>query len=472
MRLNERQDPAPYRLHAAPAAAAVVVAPAAPAPAEDAGPSLKALDYKKALALHCPPGTRANPELVQALRMLARFKGADVDDDNDRHTVTQGIVRAAAVLSGAPERITSLQQLDCLGLPYIGDGEVRDWVREFMHSNSIQRLEELRANAELVARERFLRIPGVGPGAARRWTKEGHRTLADLQRALAEGTLSTGAGLDPFAAASIPAGEAVLSAFAPGEINELFELVESTVRGIDDGKGILHCERTGGHVRRAGAAGADAADAEESAIADSSEHDLDVLVRYPDADPRFQLGADTMLCVFVERLQKRLLVLAQKIAGVDGDGIQAMRSDWAHISVKTPVGAANMDAYRKAFLIVQVGSNPPRRLDVVFVATSQWAFARLGWTGSRQFERFLRLWAMEKMTPELPFPLRLTNHCLIVDKRSIGSNAFLMARGGKLVPLNDDAAMKAYVAGEYFETEKEIFDALGIECREPRFRCL
>ena len=45
-----------------------------------------------------------------------------------------------------------------------------------------------------------------------------------------------------------------------------------------------------------------------------------------------------------------------------------------------------------------------RRLDLIIVPYNQWAYAVVGWTGSRQFNRSLRLYAQKKMN------MKLTSH--------------------------------------------------------------
>jgi DNA polymerase/3'-5' exonuclease PolX len=51
----------------------------------------------------------------------------------------------------------------------------------------------------------------------------------------------------------------------------------------------------------------------------------------------------------------------------------------------------------------------------------------------------------------------------------------VVSRTGRHVPLNDDARMAKYIAGDavdgFIETEKDIFAALKLEWRPPHERC-
>ncbi len=72
--------------------------------------------------------------------------------------------------------------------------------------------------------------------------------------------------------------------------------------------------------------------------------------------------------------------------------------------------------------------------------------------------------------------LRLSNHCLFVEDPSAPPpGVCVVSRTGRHVPLNDDARMAKYIAGDavdgFIETEKDIFAALKLEWRPPHERC-
>lgn len=86
----------------------------------------------------------------------------------------------------------------------------------------------------------------------------------------------------------------------------------------------------------------------------------------------------------------------------------------------------------------QPGSDrPQRRVDIVVAPQSQWAFALLGWTGSGQFERSIRLWARKEKG------LVLASHALV-----------------------DESTGEAFSA----QCEEDIFKLLGLEFIEPHLR--
>lgn len=99
---------------------------------------------------------------------------------------------------------------------------------------------------------------------------------------------------------------------------------------------------------------------------------------------------------------------------------------------------STIDRLDKCLCIVQPSpASPHCRVDIIVAPRSQWAFALLGWTGSRQFERSIRLWATKKKG------MTLSSHALI-----------------------DDRTGQAFQA----ESEEEIFKLLGLDYIEPSFR--
>jgi len=81
-------------------------------------------------------------------------------------------------------------------------------------------------------------------------------------------------------------------------------------------------------------------------------------------------------------------------------------------------------------------STPYRRADLVFAPPEAYWTAVVGWTGSTQFERDLRLWA-----------------------KTVG----LHFDSGGISRLNDTSPM-------YAQSEREVFDILGLEYIDPTLR--
>jgi hypothetical protein len=324
--------PAAEEAPAAPAAAATDVL----TPAEREEHTL----VGRALELRYLADPTHNKALAAAVHELLRLNGALHAHEPTRHTRTQGLARFAAVVRGAEGPITSRQAVRELRLPFLGglgseDSQCLQFLDQFLQSGRIRRLEEHRGDAALVAKALFLKLPGAGPHAALQWAQDGHRSLADVQRAALDGSLTGLAELSDLGRAAVACGSALLEPLGMREFEALHTAVKDAARKVDPA---LACELTGGYSRRAPGGGPD-----------SSYHDVDVLIKYDDC-ARYAGGADTALSLLLAHLRRApgLAVLAEQIAGVDGNGLQAMRKEWAHICDNTPVGAANIDQYRKA----------------------------------------------------------------------------------------------------------------------------
>ena len=124
----------------------------------------------------------------------------------------------------------------------------------------------------------------------------------------------------------------------------------------------------------------------------------------------------------------------------------------------------------KAFCLVQLRGRPPRRVDIVLIPRSQWGTQLLGWSGTRQYLRFLKRYCTEP-----PKQMRLSNHAVFLDCRSTeGSDSvyLLTPQPGVRVKICDDAAMAAWVADtrQHFRTEEEVFAAIGAPYCPPEHR--
>jgi DNA polymerase mu len=363
----------------------------------------------RALQLRYLAAPTHNAELAALFRELLRLETATYDTEEGRHNGTQGFARAAAVLRAAPAPITSLAALRRMELPFLGPdcvGFIAEFLREGELAGRIERLEGHRRDDKLCAKALFLKVPGVGLTFAGQWAEDGHRSLGDLQRAYAAETLRDQTKLGALGSAAVPCGDTLLSPIPLPEFTELHDAVQQAAREVDT---TLQCELTGGYSRRFVTPDCMVLEP-HAAQADSSYHDVDVLVKYDDRNVMYAGGADWALTQLVRRLRKRLEVLVADMSGVDGSGEDAMCVEWDHICGKTPVGSANIDQFRKAFMIVKLPGKPPRRVDVVFVPASQYAFAILGWTGSRQFERWIRIYVRLAWLP-IPRRHRCSVYC-------------------------------------------------------------
>ena len=66
----------------------------------------------------------------------------------------------------------------------------------------------------------------------------------------------------------------------------------------------------------------------------------------------------------------------------------------------------NADYFDKLYGVFVTEAGARRRIDIVMVPYGQLPFAMIGWTGSKMYNRFLRMHAKER-------GMFLCNHCLI-----------------------------------------------------------
>ncbi|XP_022373934.1 DNA-directed DNA/RNA polymerase mu isoform X3 [Enhydra lutris kenyoni] len=243
--------------------------------------------------------------------------------------------RAAAVLKALPSQVMAPSQLQ--GLPHFGE-----------HSCRVVQL--------------FTRIFGVGVKTADRWYRDGLRTLDSLHEQLQRLTQQQRAGLQHYRELSVPVqrpeAEALQQEVEAAAVDILPGATVTLVGGFRRGK--LH------------------------------GHDVDLLLSHP------QEGLEAGLLPHVMcRLERQGLVLYhQHRHGHPEDAarrtrhshtMDAFERSFCIFCLPHPPGAAAGGAHRRAV-----------RVDLVVVPVSQLPFALLGWTGSKHFERELRLFSRKE----------------------------------------------------------------------------
>ena len=108
-----------------------------------------------------------NAPLAAAFRELVRYEAANASSSVEQYVETQGFARPAALLRALPAPLTCAADLNAYGLPFFGPKSLTA-VDEFLTKGYIERLNELRGNADLAAVALFLKLPWVGHDTARR----------------------------------------------------------------------------------------------------------------------------------------------------------------------------------------------------------------------------------------------------------------------------------------------------------------
>ncbi|XP_030624184.1 DNA-directed DNA/RNA polymerase mu [Chanos chanos] len=361
-----------------------------------------------------------NASLTEALELLAQ--NAEFTDNEGRSVAFR---RAAAVLKTLPRAVRRLDDLK--GLPCLGEHSLRV-IKEILEDGVSSEVESTRQSEQYKAMKVLTGIFGVGTKTAERWFREGIRSLADLKTRGGRLNREQQAGLDYYDDLNRPVSKA--------EAHAIGQIVGEAVRAVLPGAEIT---LTGG-FRRGKEVG----------------HDVDFLITHPEEGKE-----EGLMPKIVSWLETKGLLLYQKTT----------RNSYLE-SKDGPVRPShNMDRFERCFSIFKLKRTPEVcgtsnqsagqndvtegsdvrqqevqsepsdwravRVDLVVSPYSQFAFALLGWTGSKLFERELRRWAGQEKS------MSLSSHVLY------------------------DRAQNRYLRAS---SEEEIFALLGLEYIPPSQR--
>ncbi|XP_069022291.1 LOW QUALITY PROTEIN: DNA-directed DNA/RNA polymerase mu [Embiotoca jacksoni] len=324
-----------------------------------------------------------NSTVTDALSLLA--ENAELSEEDGRGVAFR---RAAAVLKALPATVTDTSQLR--GLPCLGEHSLRV-IREILENGASSEVDSTKQSERFKALKVLTGIFGVGAKTADRWFREG---IHDLHRLRASGqTLNRAqqAGLDHYDDLNQPVSRA--------EADAIGDIVRNAVVSVSAEARVA---LTGG-FRRGKPAG----------------HDVDFLVTHPEEGREVGLMPKV-----VSWLESQGFLLYQKIT----------RNSYLESKDGPGRAASNMDRFERCFSIFKLpegenrGAEEPEtenasrtetarrwravRVDLVVSPISQFAFAQLGWTGSKLFERELRRWAGHEKA------MSLSSHALYDNKQS------------------------------------------------------
>ncbi|XP_062452628.1 DNA-directed DNA/RNA polymerase mu [Rhea pennata] len=335
------------------------------------------------------PLVHPNGVLTDALETLAQDAAFGGDERR-----SLAFTRAASVLKALPQRLGSIREL--AALPGIGE-HCRKVIQEVLEDGSSAEVEAVRRSEWYRTMQLFTGIFGVGTQTATCWYREGLRTLADLRAAGPRLSRQQQAGLRYWEDLATPVTLAEAEAIGELVRAEAWRILPGTTMTLVGG------------FRRGKPTG----------------HDVDLLLSHPEeGKERALLGP------LVTRLEQQGLLLYQQ-SQPNTFGLEPSSS--------------TMDRFEHCFAIMCLalpgaggpGTGRAVRVDLVVVPRGQFAFALLGWTGSRHFERELRRFAGRQCG------LALSNHGLYDPQREM----FLPAT-----------------------SEEEIFQLLGLDYVPPAER--
>nr|WKN12667.1 PolM [Haplophryne mollis] len=323
-----------------------------------------------------------NAVLTDALSLLA--DNAELSGDEGRGVAFR---RAAAVLKALPKPVTDTTQLR--GLPCLGEHSLRV-IKDILEDGASDEVESTRRSERYKALKVLTGVFGVGVKTADRWIREGIRDLQRLRDSGPALNRAQQAGLQHYDDLNQPVTRAEADAIA--------EIVERAVASVLPG---AQTTLTGG-FRRGKLTG----------------HDVDFLITHPEEGRE-----EGLVPKVVSWLESEGVLLYQKTArnsyleGRDGPGRPSSsmdRFETCFSIFKLPReekrGAGQTHG---AACGPEAGHKPWRavRVDLVVSPVSQFAFALLGWTGSKLFERELRRWARHEKA------MSLSSHALYDNKQ-------------------------------------------------------
>ncbi|CAL8318326.1 unnamed protein product [Lota lota] len=345
-----------------------------------------------------------NTLLTAALAVLA--ESAELNGDEGRSVAFR---RSEALLRSLDRQVQGAAELR--GLPCLGEHS-RRVIQDLLEYGVSCEVEETKSSSRYKAMKLLTGIFGVGVKTAKRWFTEGICSLAQLE--------TSGHTLNPAQQAGLKYYTYLNQPVTRHEADAVSITVEDAVRSVLPGAQVT----LAGGFRRGKMSG----------------HDVDFLITHPDEGKEEGLIHKVIAC-----LESRGLLLYHQIT----------RNTYQ----ESPKGAgrpsSNMDRFERCFSIFKLtndsnpedtrrvqtdsGCRPWRavRVDLVVSPISQFAFALLGWTGSKLFEREMRRWAVHEKS------MSLSSHALY------------------------DKNQKRYLRAS---SEEEIFAHLGLEYVSPSGR--
>ncbi|XP_067409002.1 DNA nucleotidylexotransferase [Emydura macquarii macquarii] len=318
-------------------------------------------------------------------------------------------MRAVSVLKFLPFTVVRMKDIE--GLPYMGD-QIRDVVEEIIEEGESSRAKDVLTDERYQSFKQFISVFGVGLKTSEKWYRMGFRTLEEVK---ADKTLK----LSRMQKAGFLHHEDLVSCVSKAEADAVSLIVKDTVRTfLPEALVTL----TGG-FRRGKKIG----------------HDVDFLITSPGLRQE-----EDVLHKVIDLWKKQGLLLyydliastfeQAKLPSRKVDAFDHFQKCFAILKLHQQRVDTSSCSTSKESDKAEVKDWKAIRVDLVVSPFEQYAYALLGWTGSRQFERDLRRYATHERK------MMLDNHALYDKTKRI----FLKAK-----------------------SEEEIFAHLGLDYLEP-----
>ncbi|KAM9011389.1 DNA nucleotidylexotransferase isoform 5-T6 [Ara ararauna] len=290
-------------------------------------------------------------------------------------------LRAASVLKFLPFPVIRMK--DIQGLPCMGD-RVRDVIEEIIEEGESSRAKEVLNDERYKSFKQFTSVFGVGVKTSEKWYRMGLRTLKEVK---ADKTLK----LSKMQKAGFLYYEDLVSCVSKAEADAVSLIVRNTVcTFLPDALVTI----TGGFRR-----------------GKKTGHDIDFLITNP--GPRED---DELLHKVVDLWKKQGLLLycdiiestflKEQIPSRKVDAMDNFQKCFAILKLCQPGVDNSSYNTSKNIDMAEVKDWKAIRVDLVITPFERYAYALLGWTGSRQFGRDLRRYATHEKK------MILDNHAL------------------------------------------------------------
>ncbi|XP_062466341.1 DNA nucleotidylexotransferase isoform X4 [Pezoporus occidentalis] len=297
-------------------------------------------------------------------------------------------LRAASVLKCLPFPVIRMK--DIQGLPCMGD-RVRDVIEEIIEEGESSRAKEVLNDERYKSFKKFTSVFGVGVKTSEKWYRMGLRTLEEVK---ADKTLK----LSKMQKAGFLYYEDLVSCVSKAEADAVSLIVRNTVcTFLPDALVTI----TGGFRR-----------------GKKTGHDIDFLITNP--GPRED---DELLHKVVGLWKKQGLLLycdiiestflKEQIPSRKVDAMDNFQKCFAILKLCQPRVDNSSYNTSKNIDMAEVKDWKAIRVDLIIAPFEQYAYALLGWTGSRQFGRDLRRYATHEKK------MILDNHALYDRKKQL-----------------------------------------------------
>lgn len=297
--------------------------------------------------------------------------------------------RAIAVLKSYPKDIESAEEAE--ELQGIGP-KITGLIGEYIATGKIRTAAELESDPEMKVLDLLTKIHGVGPRTAQTWYQLGIRTLDELREAVDQGNIQ----LKEDQKIGLLYYEDFIQTLSRADVEEILKIVQEAGKRIFGDRVVI--EMTGGYRRGKVRSG-----------------DADILIHPIRSSPSPSEILEKLISALSPRHIKAIMTHSKSTKGASKD-------------------ASGLDVCLMAFQVAP--GSVMRRVDFIVSPMRSYPFAMLGWTGSRQFERSIRLYAQKE------HGMTLTEHSLIGRRGDVHE----------------------------FKDEKEIFAFLGVPYVEPYYR--